>query len=162
MDTKEMLGIVDMLADLKPFFRGIFASNSLPVRVTRFPSAVVCNTDPIEGKGSHWIAFWLRNETECEFYDSFGRLPEYYDIRLREFIDRNSFVCVYNNVQVQPDSASTCGFHVLYYLYRRAQGFSMQSSLELLGRINSDDFVRKFVLSRINHYKSHLLSFKVG
>lgn len=80
MDTKEMLGIVDMLADLKPFFRGIFASNSLPVRVTRFPSAVVCNTDPIEEKGSHWIAFWLRNETECEFYDSFGRLPEYYDI----------------------------------------------------------------------------------
>lgn len=162
MDTKEMLGIVDMLADLKPFFRGIFASNSLPVRVTRFPSAVVCNTDPIEEKGSHWIVFWLRNETECEFYDSFGRLPEYYDIRLRDFIDRNSFVCVYNNVQVQQDSASTCGFHVLYYLYRRAQGFSMQSSLELLGRINSDDFVRKFFLSRINHYKSHLLSFKVG
>lgn len=52
MDTKEMLGIVDMLADLKPFFRGIFASNSLPVRVTRFPSAVVCNTDPIEEIGS--------------------------------------------------------------------------------------------------------------
>lgn len=57
MDTKEMLGIVDMLADLKPFFRGIFATNSLPVRVTRFPSAVVCNTDPIEEICSHWIAF---------------------------------------------------------------------------------------------------------
>lgn len=149
MNTNEMLHIVDLLTDLKPFFRGIFASNSLPFRVTRFPSAVVCNTDPLEEKGSHWIAFWFRNGTECEFYDSLGRLPEYYDIRLRDFIDINSFVCMYNNVQVQPDSTSTCGFHVLYYLYRRAQGFSMQNTLEHLNRIESDDFVRKFVLSKI-------------
>lgn len=129
MDTKEMLGIVDMLADLKPFFRGIFASNSLPVRVTRFPSAVVCNTDPIEEKGSHWIAFWLRNETECEFYDSFGRLPEYYDIRLREFIDRNSFVCVYNNVQVQPDSASLVVFTFYIICIAVRRGFQCKAVL---------------------------------
>lgn len=101
MNTNEMLHIVDLLTDLKPFFRGIFASNSLPFRVTRFPSAVVCNTDPLEEKGSHWIAFWFRNGTECEFYDSLGRLPEYYDIRLRDFIDINSFVMYkYNHIRL--------------------------------------------------------------
>lgn len=30
MDTNEMLRIVDLIADLKPYFRGIYASNSLP------------------------------------------------------------------------------------------------------------------------------------
>lgn len=124
-----MLHIVDLLTDLKPFFRGIFASNSLPFRVTRFPSAVVCNTDPLEEKGSHWIAFWFRNGTECEFYDSLGRLPEYYDIRLRDFIDRNSFVCMYNNVQVQPDSTSTCGFMFYTICIAEHKGFQCKTLL---------------------------------
>lgn len=104
MDTNEMLRIVDLIADLKPYFRGIYASNSLPFRVTRYPSAFVSNTDPLEKKGSHWVAFWFKNGTECEFYDSFGRIPEDYDIRLREFLDRNSFVCIimckYNKISL--------------------------------------------------------------
>lgn len=50
MDTNEMLRIVDLIADLKPYFRGIYASNSLPFRVTRYPSAFVSNTDPLEKK----------------------------------------------------------------------------------------------------------------
>lgn len=79
-----MLHVVRFLADLKLHFCGIYASNSLPTRVTQFPSTVLCNTDPIEEKGSQWIAFWFR-----------------------DFIDRNSIWCVYNNVQVQPDFAST-------------------------------------------------------
>jgi hypothetical protein len=149
MDTNEMLRIVNLLGSLKPFFRGIYASDSLPIRVTEFPSALVCNTDPVKEKGSHWIAFWFKNGTECEFYDSFGKLPEDYDIQLRSFIDRNSFACVYNDVQVQSNSASTCGFHVLFYLYRRAQGFSMQSSLRMLNGNNSDDIVRHFILKKI-------------
>lgn len=69
---------------------------------------------------------------------------------LREFLDRNSFVCMYNNVQVQPDFTSSCGFHVLFYLCRRAQGVSMQNSLEMLNRVESDDFVRHYVLNKIN------------
>ena len=141
-----MLRIVNSLSELVPLFRGIYASNNLPSRVSRFPAAFVCNTDPLEEKGSHWIAFWFKNETECEFYDSFGKLPEEYDIRLREFIDNNTFACLYNNVQVQRDWTSTCGFHVLFYLYRRAQGFSMQNSVEMLKEFPSDDFVRDFVL----------------
>lgn len=44
MDTNEMLRIVDLLADLKPYFRGIYASNSILFRLTQYPSA----TDPLE------------------------------------------------------------------------------------------------------------------
>lgn len=150
MDTNKTLHIVSLLADLKPFFRGIYDTNSLPAQVTQFPSAIVSNTDPLEEKGSHWVAFWFKSGTECEFYDSYGKIPKDYDNRLREFIDRNSFVSVYNNVQVQPDFTSSCGFHVLFFLYRRFQGFSMQNSIEMIDRVNPDDFVRHFVLNKIN------------
>jgi hypothetical protein len=95
------------------------------------------------------VVIWLHfGSKECEFYDSFGRLPEDYDIRLRNFIDRNSFVCVYDDVQVQSDSASTCSFHVLFYLYRRAQGFSTHNSLRTLNWNNSGDIVRHFILKK--------------
>lgn len=50
MDTNEMFHIVRFLADLKPHICGIYASNSLPTRVTQFPSTVLCNTEPIEEK----------------------------------------------------------------------------------------------------------------
>jgi hypothetical protein len=103
----------------------VFAADTLPERVRQFPSAFVCNTDPIDEKGTHWVAYWFRNSHECEFYDSFGRRPEDYDDRLRDFVDRNALLCLYNNVQVQPDSTTTCGLHVLFYLYCRAKGIPM-------------------------------------
>lgn len=155
MDSQQMLCIVESLSELKPFFREIYASNTLPDRVTRFPSAVVCNSDPLEERGTHWIGFWFKNGTECEFYDSFGRLPNDYDIRLREFIDRNSFVCVYNNVQVQPNSSSTCGYHVLFYLYRRSRGLSMENTLQSLSHFKSDDSVREIFFERKKNEKGN-------
>lgn len=66
-----------------------------------------------------------KSVNQCEFFDSFGRTPEDYDERLRDFVDRNSPLCLYNNIQVQPDFSSTCGLHVLYYLNARARGISM-------------------------------------
>lgn len=86
-----------------------------PTCVTRIPS---------RKKGAHWVAYWFDNVNQCEFFDSFGRTPEDYDERLRDFVDRNSALCLYNNIQVQPDSSSTCGLHVLYYLKARARGIS--------------------------------------
>ena len=123
MDTLQMYEIVNRLPHLKPHFQGIFATDT-PDQVTRFPSAIVCNTDPAEKPGAHWIAFWFKNRYECEFYDSFGRRPEEYGDALRTFIDKHSTMCLYNNVQVQPYSAVTCGFP-------------------------SDDFVRMFVLKNM-------------
>lgn len=48
---------------------------------------------------------------------------------------------------------------MFYYLYiillmcRRAQGFSMQNSLEMFNRVESDDFMRHYVLNKINSVK---------
>lgn len=48
MDTMQLMNIVKSLRSLEPYFRGIYACNTLPDRVRRFPSAYICNTDPIE------------------------------------------------------------------------------------------------------------------
>ena len=149
MDILQMYEIVNRLPHLKPHFQGIFATDTLPDQVTRFPSAIVCNTDPAEKPGAHWIAFWFKNRYKCEFYDSFGRRPEEYGDALRTFIDKHSTMCLYNNVQVQPYSAVTCGFHVLFYLCQRARNISLYDILNLLSEFPSDDFVRMFVLKNM-------------
>ena len=129
MDSTQVSKITESLKPLRPHFRGIYAANTLPNRVRRFPSAYVCNTDPIEKTGTHWVAYWFVSVDRCEFYDSFGKLPEEYDQRLRDFIGHNSHLCLYNNVQVKPDGTTSCGLHVLYYLYGRARGLSMTDVL---------------------------------
>ena len=66
---------------------------------------------------------------ECKYYESFGRRPEEYNEEIRTFKDNNFTICMYNNVQLQPHSAVTCGFHVLFYLYQRARSISLNDTL---------------------------------
>lgn len=131
MDTMQLMNIVKSLRSLEPYFRGIYACNTLPDRVRRFPSAYICNTDPIEKKGTHWVAYWFASIDECEFFDSFGQTPEVSDQRLRDFVDRNSLLCLYNNVQVQPDFTNTCGLYALYFLNARAREISMSNIINM-------------------------------
>lgn len=64
MDTIQLMNIVKSPRSLEPYFRGIYACNTLPDRVRRFPSAYICNTDPIEKKDTHWVAYWFASINE--------------------------------------------------------------------------------------------------
>ena len=146
MDSLELQHIVNQFKSLKQTFRGIYSSNNLPIHVYQYPSAYICNTEPAGTRGSHWVAFWFQNTNECEFYDSFGKRPEDYSPNMRDFIDRNGYVCTYNNVQLQSKDATTCGFHVLFYLYFRRKGVPMITFVKTLANEPADDIVsRKFL-----------------
>ena len=139
MDGYQLQRIVNQLKDLKPFFRGVFSSDTLPECVQKFPSAYICNTDPAGTEGSHWVAYWFKNMVECEFYDSFGGRPEDYSPWMKNFVDENSFICVYNNIQLQRNYTLTCGFHVLFYMYCRCKGICMKDIVKILLNENSAD-----------------------
>lgn len=70
-------------------------------------------------------------------------MPEDYDSRLRDFVDRNALLCLYNNVQVQPDSATTCGLHALFYLYCRAKNMTMTEVIRKTSETLLQDVVQK-------------------
>ena len=143
MDSHDLQHIVNQLKSLKRIFRGIYSSNNLPIYVDQYPSAYICNTEPVGTRGSHWVAFWFQNVNECEFYDSFGKRPRDYSPNMRDFIDRNANVCIYNNVQLQSNDATTCGFHVLFYLYFRCKGVSMINIVKTLANEPADDVVSR-------------------
>lgn len=96
-----------------------------------FPRLTFVTRIPSKKKGTHWVAYWFASIDECEFFDSFGQTPEVSDQRLRDFVDRNSLLCLYNNVQVQPDFTNTCGLYALYFLNARARGISMSNIINM-------------------------------
>ena len=50
-------------------FDGVFSVDNLP----ESPHLLVCNTDPSDRPGRHWIAIYVDNEGRGDFFDSFGR-----------------------------------------------------------------------------------------
>jgi hypothetical protein len=56
-----------------PRFMGVFASDELP----RNPvgSALICNYDPSDRPGSHWVAMDFRGRGRADYFDSFGKAP---------------------------------------------------------------------------------------
>ncbi len=61
-------------AKCRPLFLGVFPKDLLP-QVDQTPILIVCNTDPHDKPGEHWIAIYVENESYGEYFDSFGLEP---------------------------------------------------------------------------------------
>ena len=113
------------------------------VDFTRYPIAIICNTDPEKYQGKHWVAFWLPEKGICEYYDSYG-LPiyRYWNIQVPGEITRE-------NCNIYQSALSdVCGNHCLFYLYNRALGVSYSDSVNnkyTYSVRHNDKIVRRFV-----------------
>ena len=63
-------------------FDGVFSIDNLPDD----PRLLVCNTDPSDKPGRHWIAIYVDDDGRVDFFDSFGRRPIHY---LERYMNRN-------------------------------------------------------------------------
>lgn len=132
MNSSDIVCIAKGHELLSKFFRGVFSPDTLPERVQAYPSAYVCNTDPSHLPGSHWIVMWIDGFRTAEFFDSFGRLPEHYDIRIKIFLNHNSKKINCNEIPIQKKNALTCGYHVLFYLMMKCQNYTMNDIVHIL------------------------------
>jgi hypothetical protein len=55
-------------------FHGVFPSDMIPP-VEKYPVAMVCNTDPHDKPGQHWIAMYISDDGIGEYFDSYGQPP---------------------------------------------------------------------------------------
>ena len=150
MDTQELTEIMGHNAVTRDSFHGVYARDTLPPLTVAGSYAV--NTDLEAQVGAHWCAIWrnteLETETlECEvqFWDSLGKAPTDYQIRL-SIAEHEPFRVVYQDSRTQASSSEVCGEHVCHFIYWRSAGASMTdianqftSNLKL-----NDDIVRTF------------------
>lgn len=67
MNSKQLLDFVHREPILKRFVKGVYASNTLPEVVTRYPSAFIINTQPLPFPGEHWVAVTIHSSSKATF-----------------------------------------------------------------------------------------------
>ena len=100
----------------------------------------MANTDPSNRPGQHWVAFYY-TDNECEFFDSYGLEPSYYDFDLPN-------VKIVNTHSLQSLSSTTCGHFCVYYLVLRSQFHSSTKIIHSLCQVKqilNDQKVTNFV-----------------
>ena len=91
-----------------------------------FPSAYVFNLDPSYKPGSHWVAVYIDRNGLPEYFDSFAHPPPR---EIKDFLYTCAESWNYNHVPIQELYSTTCGQFVVFYIYQRCSGLTLESIL---------------------------------
>lgn len=140
MNTHE---ISKALRKISPFISNhVFASNQIPVLMNK-PIYLISNLDPITKPGSHWIAIYINENGDGEYFDSFGRRPTGFHLN---FMKRNSKKWNYNNKIIQNIFSSICGEYCLVFLYLKYRYVSLKDYLNMF---DDDTTANDFLLKKM-------------
>lgn len=155
MNTMELCQILSRDPFTKKYFLDVFPSDQLPYEIFKYPTCLIANVDSSAEPGSHWIAFFLRNSQEIEFFDSYGHSPAFYEGPIFDFASRFAHVN-FNQMTLQSNVTAVCGQYCVYYLYSRCRGQSLKTFLSnfVTNHISNDKRVYNFVWKRF-HVRTH-------
>ena len=143
MNNNQISHLLSRHLATKSIFCGVYALDTLPCeRRRRSPAAYIVNTDPHYLPGTHWILCYFPTTGCAEYFDSFGKIPP---PKIREFLGKRY---KYNRFMLQNIFSSVCGQYTIYYIFKRAEGFSMDQVIHYLHQIGpmlADDLVNSFV-----------------
>ena len=133
-------------------FKGVYALDEIVhIKQKSFPSAYVFNLDPSYKPGSHWVAVYIDRKGRPEYFDSFGRPPPR---EIKDFLYTCAESWKYNHVPVQEFYSTTCGQFVVFYIYQRCSGLTLESIIRKYfnphAKLRNGVLVRDFVKM---HYK---------
>lgn len=123
MDTIQINKILERCDVTRDAYIGCFAADRIPP-VTRYPCCMVLNTEPATSEGAHWVAVFLPSADQIDYFDSLADWPAQ-SSHIAAFLARFSRVnrCFH---PLQSERSSACGKHVIYFLYRRCQGWPLE------------------------------------
>jgi hypothetical protein len=126
--------------------KNIFITSSpcnIPPYSSRYPYALVMNTDDSRGSGIHWIAMYVTSSDTVESFDPSGLPPNECISRfLRKFKEVKQ-----NPYHLQAFNSSVCGHYCVYFIIRRCSGDSFASIIKRLHEMGDirDSYVREYV-----------------
>ena len=71
MNTKQVRNALCLNPVTNKYFDGIYSSDTLK-EIKERPDLIICNTDPSNKPGEHWVLFFF-NQNNVDFFDSLGR-----------------------------------------------------------------------------------------
>ena len=137
MDSLEIVRILKQDRFTKHYFRGVFACDQLPTRYVPRPSAFVVNTDPSNKPGQHWVAIYITQNGEGEYFDSYGQRPTLPPIK--SFLKKNATSTTYNHRPLQGPLSAVCGQYTIFFLLQWYRGLSMSKIIRLFSSDKMDN-----------------------
>ena len=123
--------------ELRPYFRGVFAADQLPIDSKKQVNAYIVNTDPAGQPGEHWLALWTHHNI-CEVFDSYALpLSTYSNPILQAWLKQWKDI-ISSEQSLQAMDSYTCGHYTLFFLKARARHVSFQ---DFLAEWDSDNLV---------------------
>lgn len=135
MNTHQILNIINKHVNN---FGGVFPAD----RISNIDDnkLYIFNTDPHQKKGEHWVAMYVNNDL-CEFFDSFGKSPNYYHKFWHDYLLKKSKKYIYNKSKLQNPSTEDCGKFCIFYVVLRSKGINFETILELVGKTDLNSFL---------------------
>ena len=149
MNTEQIWQALTCNTQTEPYFDGVFPINELK-NIKDKPELIICNTDPSNKPGQHWVLFFFHNDT-VDFFDSLGKNMEYYGEEFVNFAKRFSSKFQISLMRTQPKNTSLCGQYCLYFAYKRCTGEEMDN---IIKSMVSPDYVLHFVNSNFKFCKN--------
>ena len=128
MNTNELFNIL-----LQDKFTSLLHPSVVPIDhfdpiTEKKPSVCIINTDPCDEPGSHWVAVFIKSNSEAELFDSYGLLS-----LSEELVTKlKTFSHVEFNTTTLQGFSTVCGQYCLVYLLLRSRGFSLKKIVKLL------------------------------
>lgn len=142
MNTAQLVHAINRDAILNKMCIGVFPCDKIPL-IKSIPCCLIVNEDKSTETGTHWLAMYIHDYNNCEFFDSFGRSTQIKNIRnfLRNFKNVNRTAR-----QVQSAWSTVCGQHCLYFLFSRSRGISFSAVMNLYSKdlLDNDEAVCDF------------------
>lgn len=125
MNTSQLRCIISCDPVLRERVLGVFAADQLPTVLPYSPCGFIVNTDVSSQPGTHWLAFFVRdNIVEC--FDSYGQHLGVYNALFSPWMQRLARSVRVNRTRLQSDTSNVCGLYCVYFLRQRLLGHSMR------------------------------------
>lgn len=147
MNGDEIFSLIAKDAVLKSCFIGVFAANELPSYLPTGKGLIV-NCCKRTLPGQHWLAIYQSSSNKVEFFDSFGRKPSDYGIKIT-----SGRIVQTNNIQLQNLFSNVCGLYCIFYLMKRVRGHGMTTIVNIFSDNNTlfnDSLLKKKICDHFN------------
>jgi hypothetical protein len=144
MNTLDIERVINDDKTCRGLFQGVFSIDTLPLD----PRLLVCNTDPSNKPGKHWVAIYVDSLGHGEFFDSFGQKSSR---AFEDCMNRHCRTWIFNTAQLQSISSSYCGFYCCIYCMLRCRGFDLTRFVKLFTKDTgfNDSIVRGFICDAV-------------
>ena len=153
MNSKQLQWMLSGGKFTKLSFRGVYAIDEMElIKTVSYPSSFVINLDPGYKPRSHWVAVYFDKNGVGEYFDSFAHYPP---CKVVHFLRSYAEGWQYNHMQVQELYTTTCGRFVVFYIYQKGRGLTLEVILRKYfsthNKLRNDLLVRDFVKLRYHH-----------